>query len=126
MVQLWGERYKELQSGPEVNHVLIFENKGTLVRTSNPHPHCQIYASSMLYGMTDAKWSAPATIFKTGQLFSQAIWPREAESPRVISQNRHFLACVPWFARYAYEVTFCRSSQPLHLVTWMLSGGGPR
>ena len=105
VVQLWGERYKELGSRLEVNHVLIFENKGTLVGTSNPHPHCQIYASSMLYGITEREVVSSSNYFrKTGQLLGQAIWQREAESPRVISQNRHFLACVPWFARYAYEV----------------------
>ena len=32
-----------------VAHVLIFENRGAMVGTSNPHPHCQIYAGSMVY-----------------------------------------------------------------------------
>ena len=113
-----------LGSRPEVNHVLIFENKGTLVGTSNPHPHCQIYASSMLYGITESEVVSSRQYFrKTGQLLGQAIWNEKPKVLGVISQNRHFLACVPWFARYAYEVIFCRSSQPLHLVTWMRSGG---
>ena len=32
-----------------VAHVLIFENRGAVVGTSNPHPHCQIYAGSLVY-----------------------------------------------------------------------------
>ena len=50
VVDLWAERYAVLGARPEVDHVLIFENKGSLVGTSNPHPHCQIYAGNMVYG----------------------------------------------------------------------------
>jgi galactose-1-phosphate uridylyltransferase len=49
VVDLWAERYKVLGSRPEVEHVLIFENRGSRVGTSNPHPHCQIYAGNLIY-----------------------------------------------------------------------------
>jgi UDPglucose--hexose-1-phosphate uridylyltransferase len=45
--------WREPDGGPAaedgVAHVLIFENRGAMVGTSNPHPHCQIYAGSMVY-----------------------------------------------------------------------------
>lgn len=105
VVQLWKERYEVLGARPEVDHVLIFENKGAQVGTSNPHPHCQIYASNMIYALT-ARESEIARAFyrETGQYLAQAVLERESRGPRVIAQNDHFLACVPWFARYAYEV----------------------
>ena len=53
VVEAWTERYRQLGARPEVNHVLIFENKGSLVGTSNPHPHCQLYAGNMIYGITE-------------------------------------------------------------------------
>ena len=34
---------------PEVDHVLVFENKGEVVGVSNPHPHCQIYATNFVF-----------------------------------------------------------------------------
>jgi UDPglucose--hexose-1-phosphate uridylyltransferase len=105
VIDLWTDRYKELGARPEVNHVLIFENKGELVGTSNPHPHCQIYASSMVYGFIEREvQSSQRYLEQHGELLSQAIVRREMASNRIICQNDEFLACVPWFARYAYEV----------------------
>jgi UDPglucose--hexose-1-phosphate uridylyltransferase len=105
VARLWRERYVELGARPEVDHVLIFENKGSLVGTSNPHPHCQIYAGNLIYGLTARHVEAGRRHFaRTGRLLGQDILARESASPRVVAQNESFLACVPWFARYAYEV----------------------
>ncbi len=105
VVRAWTDRYTQLAGRPNVNHVLIFENKGSLVGTSNPHPHCQIYASNLIYGITEREHTASVAHFKdTGQSLLMEIVVREAIGPRVVCQNNQFLACVPWFARYAYEV----------------------
>ena len=45
----WQEQYRDLGARPEVNHVLMFENKGEVVGVSNPHPHCQIYATNFVF-----------------------------------------------------------------------------
>lgn len=34
--------------GVKYNWVQIFENKGAIMGCSNPHPHCQIWASSFM------------------------------------------------------------------------------
>jgi UDPglucose--hexose-1-phosphate uridylyltransferase len=105
VVELWRERYVELGARLEIEHVLIFENKGSLVGTSNPHPHCQIYAGNLIYGHTAREVESSRKLFnQTGQYLGQVILERESSGPRVIAQNESFLACVPWFARYAYEV----------------------
>lgn len=105
VVDLWTERYRELGARPEVHHVLIFENKGSLVGTSNPHPHCQIYAGNLIYGFTVREVESARKHFaKTGRHLGQDILARELAGPRVIAQNEGWVACVPWFARYAYEV----------------------
>jgi UDPglucose--hexose-1-phosphate uridylyltransferase len=105
VVDLWAERYAALGARPEVDHVLIFENKGSLVGTSNPHPHCQIYAGNMVYGHIAREVESSRSYFRrTGCILGQEILRREAAGPRVVAVNDSFLACVPWFARYAYEV----------------------
>lgn len=105
VVEAYTDRYRELGARPTVNHVLIFENKGSLVGTSNPHPHCQIYASNLIYGITEREVQSSRRFHeKTKRFLLEAIVEREMNSARVICQNEHFLACVPWFARYAYEV----------------------
>ncbi len=105
VVDLWTERYEVLGDRPEVDHVLIFENKGELVGTSNPHPHCQVYAGNMIYGTIGREAATALRHFnRTGRHLGMDILRREQEGPRVVAQNDAFLACVPWFARYAYEV----------------------
>ena len=53
IVTTWRARTQALQAVEGVAHVLIFENRGAAVGTSNPHPHCQIYAGNLIYGFTE-------------------------------------------------------------------------
>ena len=39
---------EEIELGSKFEWVQIFENKGEIMGCSNPHPHCQIWASSFL------------------------------------------------------------------------------
>ncbi len=105
VVLCWRERTLELQRTEGVAHVLIFENRGAMVGTSNPHPHCQIYAGSLVYA-TMAREAEVAAEHRqrTGRSLLQDVIARETAGPRVVSSGEHFFACVPWFAQYAYEV----------------------
>jgi UDPglucose--hexose-1-phosphate uridylyltransferase len=49
LLRVWQSQYTELGTMPDIAHVLIFENKGVAVGVSNPHPHCQIYATNFVY-----------------------------------------------------------------------------
>lgn len=105
VVELWTQRYRELGARHTVDHVLIFENKGSLVGTSNPHPHCQIYAGNLIYEITAREVANSREYFqKTGKFLGQAIAQSESRAGRVVCENSGFVACVPWFARYAYEI----------------------
>ena len=43
IVDLWQERFTAMKNNPDIKHVLIFENRGKEVGTTQPHPHGQIY-----------------------------------------------------------------------------------
>jgi UDPglucose--hexose-1-phosphate uridylyltransferase len=43
VVDLWAERTEALAARPEVEYVLVFENRGAEVGATIPHPHGQIY-----------------------------------------------------------------------------------
>jgi UDPglucose--hexose-1-phosphate uridylyltransferase len=105
VVRTWRERTAALQAMDGVAHVLIFENRGAAVGTSNPHPHCQIYAGSLVYGIAEREAEVAAGHFEaTGRELLADVVARELDSGRVLDTNARFFACVPWFARYAYEV----------------------
>jgi UDPglucose--hexose-1-phosphate uridylyltransferase len=105
VVTTWRDRTAALQALPGVEHVLVFENRGAAVGTSNPHPHCQIYAGPLVYGIMAREAEVAADHFTcTGRSLLQDVIDREEAGPRVVSEGEQFFACVPWFARYAYEV----------------------
>ena len=105
VVDTWRERTRALQALDGVAHVLIFENRGAAVGTSNPHPHCQIYAGALVYGTMAREAAVTAEHHEqTGRSLLMDVVGRELDGRRVVSDGDHFFACVPWFARYAYEV----------------------
>ena len=105
LLRVWREQYVELGNHPEINHILFFENKGEVVGVSNPHPHCQIYATNFVFKTieTEARVSA-RHLAETGRVLFQDILQAEHEDGRrIIFENESAIVFLPYFARYAYE-----------------------
>jgi UDPglucose--hexose-1-phosphate uridylyltransferase len=105
LLAAWQEQYRDLGARPEVNHVLMFENKGEVVGVSNPHPHCQIYATNFVFktieneaGISKRHWDEHRRT-----LMEDIIAGEEADGRRILSRNDSAIAFIPYFARYAYE-----------------------
>jgi UDPglucose--hexose-1-phosphate uridylyltransferase len=99
------EEFRELSSRPEVRHVLMFENRGEVVGVSNPHPHCQIYATNFVFRTIELEAEATAAyLTEHGRvLFRDIIAAEESDGRRIIASSGAAIAFVPYFARYAYE-----------------------
>ena len=106
LLQVWQSQYVDLGNRPEISHVLIFENKGEVVGVSNPHSHCQIYATNFIFRTIEIEAAASRRhLAETGRLLFQDILSAETlDGRRVICENESAIAFVPYFARYAYEV----------------------
>jgi len=106
LLHVWQEQYMELGNRPEIAHVLIFENKGEVVGVSNPHPHCQIYATNFVFKFIETEAHASQRhLAETGRpLFQDILAAEMQDGRRIISENDSSIAFVPYFARYAYEV----------------------
>jgi UDPglucose--hexose-1-phosphate uridylyltransferase len=106
LLSAWQEQYRDLGARADVNHVLVFENKGEVVGVSNPHPHCQIYGTNFVFKTIETEASASARHYaKNGRpLFQEIIAAEQRDGLRVISENESTIAFLPYFARYAYEV----------------------
>lgn len=102
----WQNQYIVLGEHPEINHVLLFENKGEVVGVSNPHPHCQLYATNFVfkYIETEAKVCSEYFREKKRTLFQDIIESEKEDGRRIIYENNSAIAFIPYFARYAYEV----------------------
>ena len=101
----WREQYIELAARPEVQHVLIFENKGEVVGVSNPHPHGQIYATNFVFKTIETEASASRRyLAEHGRvLFQDIIRSELTDGRRVLFENASAMVFLPYFARYAYE-----------------------
>jgi UDPglucose--hexose-1-phosphate uridylyltransferase len=105
VLECWQQQHRELSSLPEVNHILTFENKGKVVGVSNPHPHCQIYATNFVFKTIAVEVEACATHWQEHRrtLFADIIASEQSDGRRIVAENSSAIAFVPYFARYAYE-----------------------
>lgn len=113
LLKTWQGQYRELGARPEVNHVLTFENKGEVVGVSNPHPHCQIYATNFVFKTIENETAVSRRyqVEHGRTLMEDVIASEEADGRRILASNSSAVAFVPYFARYAYE-TFVTPRRP--------------
>lgn len=106
LISAWQAQYIDLGRHPEIEHVLIFENKGEAVGVSNPHPHCQIYANNFVFKTIETEVRASQKhLATTGRiLFQDIIDAEQSDGRRTIYENETAIVFIPYFARYAYEV----------------------
>jgi UDPglucose--hexose-1-phosphate uridylyltransferase len=91
---------------PQISSVLIFENKGAAVGVSNPHPHCQIYATDFHFRLVEQQITV-ANRYRADNginIYEAIIRQEQQEGIRILAENEHAIAFIPFFARYAYEV----------------------
>ena len=105
VLRVWQAEYRSLAALPTTEHVLVFENRGEVVGVSNPHPHCQIYATSFVFKTIETELRASEAHFaKTRRvLFRDVIAAEREDGRRMLVDNDAAVAFVPYFARYAYE-----------------------
>jgi UDPglucose--hexose-1-phosphate uridylyltransferase len=118
LLGVWQRQYTELGNHPNIDHVLFFENKGEAVGVSNPHPHCQIYATNFVFKTIETEARASQRYFnETGRaLFQEIIAAEQQDGRRIICENETAIAFLPYFARYAYEVFVAPKRAHPHLA----------
>src|SRR5271166_31282 len=106
VVDAWTQEYKELANLDWIEYVQIFENRGAMMGSSNPHPHCQIWATGFVPDEPAAETKAQREhLARTGHcLLCDYMAAEKTAGDRVIFSNEHFVALVPWWATWPFEV----------------------
>jgi UDPglucose--hexose-1-phosphate uridylyltransferase len=106
LLGVWQSQYRQLGARHEIAHVLFFENKGEVVGVSNPHPHCQIYATNFVFKTIETEARASQDYFAEHghPLFQEIISAEQKDGRRILCENETAISFLPYFARYAYEV----------------------
>lgn len=109
VVRTWRSQFAELGQLPWVNHVQIFENRGEMMGASNPHPHCQIWATSSLPQMPARELAAQKSYFERHRscLLCDYLKLEEHEKTRIVYANDAFVVLVPFWAVWPFEVLIC-------------------
>ena len=106
VIDLWAEETTSLGSRSEINHVQIFENRGEIMGCSNAHPHCQIWAQHSLPAEA-AKEGANLLRFRRERgacLLCEYLRLELRKGERIVSANDGFVALVPYWAVWPFEV----------------------
>ena len=105
VIELWAEEFKQLAANPAIKYIQIFENKGEIMGCSNPHPHGQIWSQGSLPLEIDKETTQQKNWFneKGSSLLNDYIAIELEEKERIVLENEHFVALVPFWAVWPYE-----------------------
>lgn len=113
VVGLWRDEYEELAGHRWIRHIQIFENHGSTMGCSNPHPHGQIWAEDCLPDIPAREDSRQrAYRGEHGSNLLMDYLARELETgERIVCQNDKFAALVPYWAVWPYETMVLPKTQ---------------
>jgi UDPglucose--hexose-1-phosphate uridylyltransferase len=118
VVEVWAEQTDELSR--DYHWVQVFENKGDVMGCSNPHPHGQIWASDFIPNEPAkedrqqlAHWREKRSLLLLDYLAFQL-----EQNERIVIQNEDWVALLPYWATWPYEVLLLPRRQCYGFRTW--------
>jgi UDPglucose--hexose-1-phosphate uridylyltransferase len=104
VVDMWSEQFKELSAIDFVRYVQIFENRGALMGASNPHPHCQMWATESIPNEPAKEQRELKSYFaKHNRCLLCDYLEYEVGRERLIYQNAGFAVVTPFWAVWPFE-----------------------
>lgn len=104
VVDVWGDQIEDL--GRHYRWLQVFENKGAAMGASNPHPHGQVWAGSALpneAAKEDRSQRAYYMMHGSPLLLDYADLEAD-QGERTVVENAWWLAVVPFWAVWPYEI----------------------
>jgi UDPglucose--hexose-1-phosphate uridylyltransferase len=105
VITIWQDEYKSLGEQPNINYVQIFENKGSIMGNSNPHPHGQIWAQESIPREPAKELRQFKLYFKQHKrnLLLDYLKLEIRTKERLVYENGSFVILVPFWATWPYE-----------------------
>lgn len=124
VVDTWAAQYDELAAWPFVRHIQIFENRGAMMGASNPHPHGQLWATESV-PETPRRELVNLAAYRERHgrsLLSDYAALEEKAAERLVCANDHFLALVPFWAVWPFEILVI-ARQPVGTISELDDAG---
>jgi UDPglucose--hexose-1-phosphate uridylyltransferase len=105
VVDSWAEETGRLAAREGITHVQVFENKGAMMGASNPHPHCQIWATQHLPTGAQRRMGAQRRYHHDNgrDLLGDYLSRERVEGARIVCANDHWAVLVPFWAAWPFE-----------------------
>ena len=105
VIKTWQERYTELGRRDDTSYVQIFENRGPMMGSSQPHPHGQIWATSVIPNEPAKELARQAEYSNSHSSLMLLDYEKKEneKDERVLFSNDNFTILVPYWATWPYE-----------------------
>ena len=105
VIHVWQAQLKDLESVPYINYVQIFENRGSIMGCSNPHPHGQIWATHGIPNEVKKEDAGQANYLEKNQecLLCDVLSGELECQERIIFDNEDWVVLVPYWAIWPFE-----------------------
>jgi UDPglucose--hexose-1-phosphate uridylyltransferase len=115
VVDVWAAQTVEL--GTRYRWVQVFENKGGVMGCSNPHPHGQVWAGDFLPNeiAIEDREQRRFRAEHGSVLLLDYVRREMADQSRVVVSNDHWVAVVPFWAVWPYEILLLPKRHVLRL-----------
>jgi UDPglucose--hexose-1-phosphate uridylyltransferase len=106
IIHTWTEQTVELGSRDFIDYVQVFENRTAMMGASSPHPHSQIWTTSVVPVEPAKELAAQADyLHEHGScLLCDYVAAETRSGERVACANEHFTALVPFWAVWPFEI----------------------
>ena len=103
VVDMWVDQTEDL--GRIYKWVQVFENKGAVMGSSNPHPHGQVWAQNVLPNEPYKEDHHQKIYFNkhNSSLLVNYAQQESDSGERIVVENEHWLAVVPYWALWPFE-----------------------
>jgi UDPglucose--hexose-1-phosphate uridylyltransferase len=100
ILEAYRHRFRAFYADRRVRHVIVFKNHGVEAGASQQHPHSQIVGLPIVPGQIVERIERARRFFaETGQCLACTMIAQEREQAcRVIAENEHFVAFIPYAA----------------------------
>jgi UDPglucose--hexose-1-phosphate uridylyltransferase len=105
VINLWKKEFLELAKNEWIKYIQIFENKGDIMGCSNPHPHGQIWSQSSVPVEPEKETIQFKKYFEknNSSILADYLMEEANSKERLVCENEHFMALVPFWAVWPYE-----------------------
>src|SRR5947209_4169542 len=105
VVEVWAAEWQQLGARDAIHYVQVFENRGAMMGASNPHPHCQVWATADIPNepLREQQRLLDYNEQHGSCMLCDYVALERTKAERVVAENDDFIVVVPFWAVWPFE-----------------------